>query len=174
MYTPQRIKPSYDTHKVTTTTPKRTLVQNMTPTVTTPMRVLKSNANVQCCTPPAREPKPPPVLKTPIRVLQNKEEQSHQFTPPGRVLAPPSSITPKRVPVQSRTPRSAMTLNVDASPMLTEHKTPSPSGEGTRNKDSHSKKQADCVDLRTIWKTKKTPLKSPIMKEVLSEVSRYL
>ncbi|KAL4221922.1 hypothetical protein ACF0H5_017974 [Mactra antiquata] len=172
--TPKRVK-ALDTktsEPTITCTPKRVHVSSSTPCQRTPKTVARSRMTIECNTPNFKSFQPLIVLKTPCREFQERDNKLQGVGTPERVPKPLSNITPKRVPVSfsARTPEPCPVMKVEAdSPGLKGNRAPSQLTESTPIKGNDTKKQADGIDLRTIWKTKKTPSKSPIMKEVMSE-----
>ncbi|XP_060605177.1 uncharacterized protein LOC132757799, partial [Ruditapes philippinarum] len=123
---------------------------------------------------------------TPLRVKLLQTDQSTPKSTPQRVLKPANTLqhTPQRVQVQgvtksSSTPQEPMRVAKKVGTPITPIRVsvmspgvlprqPADIKQETPSRKTPSKsKMSDGVDLRTIWKTKKTPSKSPIMKEVL-------
>ena len=126
---------------------------------------------------------------TPLRVKLLQTDQPTPKSTPQRVPKPTSTIqhTPQRVQVQGTTKspfstpqepmRVAKKVNTPATPIRVPvlspcvlPRQPADVKQQTPSRKTPVKsKLAEGVDLRTIWKTKKTPSKSPVLKEVLVE-----
>ncbi|XP_053373884.1 uncharacterized protein LOC123531188 [Mercenaria mercenaria] len=155
----------------------------------TPQKMLKSRT-------PTKE-KAVPMIATPLRVKLLQTDEHTPKSTPQRVLksVPAQQHTPRRVKIlgtnsPSHTPRhgtpqepmrvpkvvttpgtpSRVLIRETMSPASVPRPCSDTTKQETPNKKTANKSRlAEGVDLRTIWKTKKTPSKSPILKEVLTK-----
>jgi hypothetical protein len=164
--TPLRIKKLIeDESKTPKITPQRVPKLVLTPQVT-PQRVQVSDIKSPFCTPkqgPQRVTKPTSTVGTPRRILKETSSPSLASDVPKNNHTC-SLLEPKKAEMKRITPENSSSLKMKEENVKT-------SSKHHRDEATPCKTKAgDLVDLRTVWKTKKTPTKSPIVKEIFKKV----
>ncbi|XP_052256786.1 uncharacterized protein LOC127861990 isoform X2 [Dreissena polymorpha] len=132
-------------------------IQSYTPKGT-PSRVPRQ-PNTPQTTPPARVPRQPNTPQTTPPARVPRQPNTPQTTPPARVRLPITPSTPaSRVPAQR-----CFQDQDDKENVAVKH----PNRNARPTRDPDDRQGSGNGDIRSYWKTKKTPSKSPIMKEVL-------